>query len=68
MTYEYLKTLMTPEGGKIGIVNTIIAGGLAGIANWVVGMPPDVLKSRLQSGVYYSSILLDIFYQNCILL
>ncbi|XP_076161910.1 carnitine/acylcarnitine carrier protein colt, mitochondrial isoform X2 [Ptiloglossa arizonensis] len=63
MTYEYLKTLMTPEGGKIGIVNTIIAGGLAGIANWVVGMPPDVLKSRLQSapdGTYKRGIR-DVF-------
>lgn len=29
---------------------TIFAGGMAGIANWLVGMPADVLKSRLQTG------------------
>ncbi|CAK9817749.1 Congested-like trachea protein [Anthophora quadrimaculata] len=40
---------MSTEEGKIGILQTIIAGGCAGIANWIVGMPPDVLKSRLQS-------------------
>ncbi|KAK1129924.1 hypothetical protein K0M31_019621 [Melipona bicolor] len=49
MTYECLKKWMTPEGNKVGILQTIIAGGFAGIANWIVGMPPDVLKSRLQS-------------------
>lgn len=26
----------------------IIAGGFAGMANWIVAMPADVLKSRLQ--------------------
>lgn len=29
---------------------TIPAGGMAGILNWVVAMPADVLKSRLQTG------------------
>ena len=50
MTYEGLQRLMTPEGGKLGLVSTIFAGGFAGIANWIVGMPADVLKSRLQTG------------------
>lgn len=49
MTYECLKNWLTPEGGNLGIGATIVAGGFAGIANWIVGMPPDVLKSRLQS-------------------
>ncbi|CAL7933433.1 unnamed protein product [Xylocopa violacea] len=49
MTYECLKKWMSSEDGKVGILQTIFAGGFAGIANWVVGMPPDVLKSRLQS-------------------
>ncbi|CAK9801272.1 Congested-like trachea protein [Anthophora plagiata] len=49
MTYECLKKWMSTEEGKVGILQTIIAGGCAGIANWIVGMPPDVLKSRLQS-------------------
>ena len=60
MTYECLKKWMTPEGNKVGILQTIIAGGFAGIANWIVGMPPDVLKSRLQSGMCYYNLLLNI--------
>ena len=27
----------------------LTAGGLAGVANWTVAIPPDVLKSRFQS-------------------
>ncbi|KAK9300360.1 hypothetical protein QLX08_006904 [Tetragonisca angustula] len=63
MTYECLKKWMTPEGNKVGILQTIIAGGFAGIANWIVGMPPDVLKSRLQSapdGIFKNGIR-DVF-------
>ena len=29
---------------------TILAGGTAGILNWAVAIPPDTLKSRLQTG------------------
>lgn len=50
MTYEWLQRKLTPEGGKLGVMSTIFAGGMAGIANWLIGMPPDVLKSRLQTG------------------
>ncbi|XP_032690072.1 mitochondrial carnitine/acylcarnitine carrier protein isoform X4 [Odontomachus brunneus] len=50
MSYEYLKEQFTPEGGKLSLLATIAAGGFAGIANWLVGMPPDILKSRLQTG------------------
>lgn len=38
MTYEWVKELMTPEGAsstEIGMLRTIVAGGMAGIANWV---------------------------------
>ncbi|CAD6996903.1 unnamed protein product [Ceratitis capitata] len=31
------------------VLSAIVSGGMAGIAYWVVGMPPDVLKSRLQT-------------------
>ncbi|PNF32103.1 Congested-like trachea protein [Cryptotermes secundus] len=37
------------ESGEIGALSTIVAGGSAGIANWLVAMPADVLKSRLQT-------------------
>ena len=28
----------------------VVAGGFAGVFNWIVAIPPDVLKSRLQIG------------------
>ena len=31
-------------------LQTIFAGGMAGVFNWLVAIPPDVLKSRLQTG------------------
>ncbi len=51
--YEILQRMMLPEGGdrsQIGIGRTLVAGGMAGIFNWLVAIPPDVLKSRLQTG------------------
>jgi len=50
LTYEVLKNYISDNGKKeIGILGTILAGGSAGIANWLIGMPADVLKSRLQT-------------------
>jgi solute carrier family 25 (mitochondrial carnitine/acylcarnitine transporter), member 20/29 len=56
LTYEYVKKALTPkdkpaEAGK-QLLYTIFAGGMAGIANWAIGMPADVLKSRLQTGEF----------------
>ncbi|ELU02093.1 hypothetical protein CAPTEDRAFT_176506, partial [Capitella teleta] len=51
MSYEWLQRILTPEGGSrsdLSIGRTLIAGGTAGIFNWLVAIPPDVLKSRLQ--------------------
>ena len=31
-------------------LKTLFAGGMAGVFNWLVAIPPDVLKSRLQIG------------------
>ncbi|KAK0092084.1 hypothetical protein PV326_002223 [Microctonus aethiopoides] len=39
ISYHYAETMMWKP---------IIAGGFAGMANWIVAMPADVLKSRLQ--------------------
>ena len=36
--------------GELGVGRTLLAGGLAGVANWLVAVPPDVLKSRYQTG------------------
>lgn len=68
MTYEWLQRILTPEGksrNDLSASRTIFAGGMAGIFNWVVAMPPDVLKSRLQTapeGMYPNGIR-DVFRQ-----
>ena len=52
MTYEWLQRVLTPEGGSrsdLSVGKTLFAGGMAGIFNWLVAIPPDVLKSRLQT-------------------
>ncbi|CAB3365895.1 Hypothetical predicted protein [Cloeon dipterum] len=66
MTYEWLQRSLTPEGqepGKIGLLRTIFAGGMAGIFNWMVAIPADVLKSRLQTAPEgtYPNGLRDVF-------
>lgn len=68
MTYDWLQRVLTPEGqdaNKIGLMSTIFAGGMAGVANWLVGIPADVLKSRLQTapeGMYPNGVR-DVFSQ-----
>ncbi|CAK5264896.1 unnamed protein product [Mycena citricolor] len=50
--YEVTKGLLTPAGASSSELNLgaiIIAGGTAGVAMWALAIPPDVLKSRLQS-------------------
>lgn len=50
--YEGIKRMLTPQGKNPDDLNafrTFIAGGFAGIFNWVIAIPPDVLKSRLQT-------------------
>nr|XP_033778596.1 mitochondrial carnitine/acylcarnitine carrier protein-like isoform X1 [Geotrypetes seraphini]XP_033778605.1 mitochondrial carnitine/acylcarnitine carrier protein-like isoform X1 [Geotrypetes seraphini] len=52
MTYEWFKVSLTPEGKSISDLSALrilTAGGLAGICNWVVAIPVDVLKSRFQT-------------------
>uniref|UniRef100_A0A1I8BNR9 Congested-like trachea protein n=1 Tax=Meloidogyne hapla TaxID=6305 RepID=A0A1I8BNR9_MELHA len=47
--YEYLKAKFSGEQGKLTPMTTLMAGGFAGIANWSVCIPADVMKSRLQT-------------------
>ncbi|XP_023375285.1 mitochondrial carnitine/acylcarnitine carrier protein [Otolemur garnettii] len=52
MTYEWLKNIFTPEGKRVSELSApriLLAGGIAGIFNWAVAIPPDVLKSRFQT-------------------
>lgn len=49
LSYEYVKELTAKKFGTEGgwaLMGTILAGGSAGIANWAVGMPADVLKCK----------------------
>ncbi|CDO73194.1 hypothetical protein BN946_scf185007.g249 [Trametes cinnabarina] len=50
--YEVTKKLLTPAGASPSDLNlgaVIVAGGMAGFAMWSIAIPPDVLKSRIQS-------------------
>ncbi|KAJ3586525.1 hypothetical protein NHX12_012922 [Muraenolepis orangiensis] len=52
LTYESLKNFLTPEGQSVSQLSTpkiLLAGGLAGVVNWTVALPPDVLKSNFQT-------------------
>ena len=67
-SYEWLKTILTPDGKKKGdltIGATLFAGGCAGILNWSVAIPSDVLKSRLQTAPEgkYPNGMRDVFKQ-----
>ena len=49
--YEVAKRYLTPadqDPKNINIMTTVTAGGLAGMANWALAIPPDVIKSRYQ--------------------
>lgn len=67
MTYEWVKEAMVPANAtdQYKMLITIFAGGCAGIANWLVGMPADVLKSRLQTAPEgtYPNGMRDVFKQ-----
>lgn len=62
MTYEWLQLVLTPEGktrADVSPLRTLFAGGMAGVFNWLVAIPPDVLKSRLQiapAGTYPNGV------------
>ncbi|PCH33744.1 mitochondrial carrier [Wolfiporia cocos MD-104 SS10] len=50
--YELTKKALTPAGhspSDLHLGAIIMAGGTAGIAMWSIAIPPDVLKSRIQS-------------------
>ncbi|KAF8319187.1 mitochondrial carrier domain-containing protein [Cantharellus anzutake] len=52
VTYEECKKALTPAGSDPSQLNlgaVIVSGGMAGVAMWSLGIPPDVIKSRIQS-------------------
>lgn len=51
-SYEFMLQTLTPEGrsrDELSPGRILVAGGSAGVANWVVAIAPDTLKSRLQT-------------------
>uniref|UniRef100_A0A672LZL1 Mitochondrial carnitine/acylcarnitine carrier protein-like n=1 Tax=Sinocyclocheilus grahami TaxID=75366 RepID=A0A672LZL1_SINGR len=52
LTYEYLKQSLTPEGDvhHLSTSRVLLAGGIAGMLNWLIALPADVLKSNYQTG------------------
>ncbi|KAG8237122.1 hypothetical protein J437_LFUL008174 [Ladona fulva] len=68
MTYELLQGLLKQadqEMPQTRLLRTIMAGGTAGICSWLVAMPFDVLKSRLQtsSDGTYSRGIRDVYLE-----
>ncbi|KAG0228825.1 carnitine transporter [Actinomortierella wolfii] len=52
VAYELIKRSLIPAGKTAADLNPLtvmFAGGMAGVAMWTIAIPPDVLKSRLQS-------------------
>jgi solute carrier family 25 carnitine/acylcarnitine transporter 20/29 len=52
MSYEWILRSLTPEGrsrNELSAPRVLFAGGMAGVLNWMVGIAPDTLKSRLQT-------------------
>lgn len=67
MGYEMLLRQLTPEGesrAHLSPLRILLAGGSAGILNWIVAIAPDTLKSRFQTappGTYTG--VRDVFQQ-----
>ncbi|XP_057734460.1 mitochondrial arginine transporter BAC2-like [Arachis stenosperma] len=51
-TYEYMKEQLHPgcrKSGQESLCTMLMAGGLAGVASWIVCYPFDVAKTKLQA-------------------
>merc|ERR1712107_225000 len=49
-SYELIQRwLQGPQRTELSVGSTLFAGGLAGMCNWLVAIPMDVVKSRLQA-------------------
>lgn len=47
--YEWIKRSLTPEGQtSMSPLAVVLGGGFAGVANWLVALPFDVIKSKIQ--------------------
>ena len=46
-----MRKMSSPEKGRheLSVPRILFAGGTAGVVNWLVCLPPDVAKSRIQT-------------------
>lgn len=57
VSYEALtKFIVKTMGSESEFWASIFAGGVAGMSYWILGMPADVLKSRLQTGGSFKQV------------
>lgn len=47
--YDLMKNAMMRNGEELSAPKIIFAGGMAGVFNWIVAVPADVLKSKYQT-------------------
>jgi len=47
--YEFLKRKLSTKSDQLNPLSILFAGGMAGMANWSVAIPADVIKSRMQT-------------------
>eukprot|EP00002_Diphylleia_rotans_P005185 TRINITY_DN14304_c0_g1_i1.p1 TRINITY_DN14304_c0_g1~~TRINITY_DN14304_c0_g1_i1.p1 ORF type:complete len:305 (-),score=69.48 TRINITY_DN14304_c0_g1_i1:185-1099(-) len=59
--YEGTKRFLAKDGdtSKLTVGQTLVSGGMAGVFNWLIALPPDTLKSRFQTAApgTYSGVL-----------
>lgn len=53
----FLFCFLSPN--ELSVPSVLFAGGMAGIFNWAVAIPPDVLKSRFQTGENLLSLRIE---------
>jgi solute carrier family 25 carnitine/acylcarnitine transporter 20/29 len=50
VAYEFVYQLLKPKNSDaMSVPSVLFAGGMAGVAMWSIAIPPDVIKSRIQS-------------------
>ncbi|KDO28744.1 hypothetical protein SPRG_05698 [Saprolegnia parasitica CBS 223.65] len=65
--YEGFKRLLTPTGTStddLSALRIFFAGCMGGVINWIIAIPPDVIKSRIQTapdGFYTGSGIVDAY-------
>lgn len=47
--FEAIKQALTPKDSEASAFRVFLAGGFAGMINWTIAIPADVIKSRIQT-------------------